>query len=228
MPDGLALLSTRSTVDPLLTPADDSVALPMLSSEPPNVKPCDAEPTPVIVSKVVFRASTVAPPEVDRERRDQRGELVTELVRAIGVVKTYSCEAAWGDRIAAVREAVVQPPKPPPPPPPPAPPAAASPPPPQSAAASSSAAAQEEEDDGSWEDDDDAASHPAYALLAQAGSPSAEPGEARAEGGASSPTAAAFRTRNKVHRTPVVPPKRGGGEAMRVPLVDSNRSKALQ
>ena len=64
MGGGLSL-SLRKTVAPLLTPADDSVALPMLSSEPPNVKPCDAEPTPVIASKVVFRESTVAPPEVD-------------------------------------------------------------------------------------------------------------------------------------------------------------------
>ena len=33
-----------------------------------------------------------------QECRDERGELVAEIVRAISVIKVYGAEAAWGER----------------------------------------------------------------------------------------------------------------------------------
>jgi hypothetical protein len=32
-----------------------------------------------------------------QECRDERGELVAEIVRAISVIKVYGAEAAWGE-----------------------------------------------------------------------------------------------------------------------------------
>ena len=34
-----------------------------------------------------------------QECRDERSELVAEIVRAISVIKVYGAEAAWGERL---------------------------------------------------------------------------------------------------------------------------------